>query len=228
MKFVETWSVDRWGSSGLNNAGVRDESCRVFRDCQTLPLISRQYEIRSKPTAAAWILICWPAMAVPPTSALVMRYTCSQLLHIRPTPWNVFKRVHGIGPASRHLSVTVGRQWANKKTQLSPIAKTASKTIVPASLPHKAYRSFADTLALRSSPILLYQSPSHAVYITGCWLVGGFCMTWATFNFYIQYLDPIKGTPEWIPVLMGGVCVATMCLGTWVILRVWIQMSRPC
>lgn len=156
-----------------------------------------------------------------------LRQTCSQLFYICPAQLQAFKCVHGVGPATRHLSVTVGRQWANKKARLSPIVKATSKTIAPASLPYKAHASFAETLALRSSPVLLYQSPSHVVYITSCWLLGGFCMTWATFNFYIHYMDPTKGTPEWIPVFMGGVCVAMLCGGTWAILGVWIQMLRP-
>lgn len=164
------------------------------------------------------------AMALLSTGIPPLRYTCSQLVHMRPTLWNAF---NDIGP-TRHLSVTVGRQWANQKARVTPMVKTTSKTVAPASLPPQAYRSFADTLALRPSPVLLYQSPSHAVYVTGCWLLGGFCMTWATFNFYSQYLDPIKGTPEWIPVLMGGVCVAMVCAGTWAILGVRIQMLRTC
>lgn len=162
-----------------------------------------------------------------PTRVPTLRQTCSQLFYMRPAQLHAFKPARGVGPAARHLSVTVGRQWADKKARLSPIVKATSKTIAPASLPYKAHASFADTLALRSSPVLLYQSPSHVVYITGCWLLGGFCMTWATFNFYSQYLDPIKGTPGWIPVLMGGVCVAMVCAGTWAIFGVRIQMWRP-
>lgn len=170
-------------------------------------------------------------MAVFAPGGPVLRHACSQLSHIRPPLLSAFKRVNGTGSATRHLSVTARRQWASKKAQLPPVAKATPKPVGPTSLPRlppKAYGSFADTLALRSSPILLYQSPSHAVYITGCWMLGGFCMTYATFNFYTQYLNPIKGTPEWIPVLMGGVCVAMACAGTWAIFGVRIQISYPC
>ena len=165
-------------------------------------------------------------MAVFPTRIPILRHTYSQLFHIYPTPCSAFKRGHGMGPATRHLSVTSCRQWATKKTRVSPIIKPSSRT-VPL-LPPKVYTSFADTLALRSSPILLYQAPSHALYITSCWLLGGFCMTYATINFYTQILDPLKGTPQWVPMLMGGLCVVMVCAGTWAVLGVRIQISRPC
>ncbi|KAA6416052.1 MAG: hypothetical protein FRX48_00771 [Lasallia pustulata] len=43
-------------------------------------------------------------------------------------------------------------------------------------------------------------------------------MTYATINFYTQILDPLKGTPEWVPVLMGSLCVVMVCAGTWAVL----------
>ena len=157
----------------------------------------------------------------------MLRHPHSQLSHIRPTPCNAFKRVQWMELTTRYFSLTAGRHWANKKARVSPDVKSTAKTVVPDSLPPKGYVSFADTLARRSSPILLYQAPSHTVYIAGCWLLGGFCMTWATFNFYSQYLDPAKGTPTWIPVLIGGVCVVMVCMGTWAILGVRISTVAP-
>ncbi len=80
------------------------------------------------------------------------------------------------------------------------------------------YRSFAETMALRPSPTLLYQAPSHTVYIVGSYVIGGFCLAYAGFNFYSHYLLPPEGLAPWVPIAFGGVCVFMTCFGTWLIL----------
>ena len=119
---------------------------------------------------------------------------------------------------SRYVS-SKARELASKTPQISLVQSKANLKHA-ASKGSNSYKSYADTLALRSSPTLLYQAPSPTSYIAGCFLLGGFCFTWAAINFYSQYLYPADGTPAWVPVFVGGVCVAMTCFGTWTILGV--------
>ncbi|KAI9886691.1 MAG: hypothetical protein M1823_001467 [Watsoniomyces obsoletus] len=73
-------------------------------------------------------------------------------------------------------------------------------------------------MACRPSPTLLYQAPSHTVYIVGSYIFGGFCLAYAGFNFYSHYLLPPEGLAPWVPIAFGGVCVFMTCFGTWLIL----------
>ncbi|KAI9823901.1 MAG: hypothetical protein M1832_002219 [Thelocarpon impressellum] len=74
--------------------------------------------------------------------------------------------------------------------------------------PQATYRSFAEKLALKPSPTLLYQAPSHTLYVVGSYAFGLFCLSYAGFNFYAHYLHPPPGLSPWIPVAFGGVCFA--------------------
>lgn len=86
--------------------------------------------------------------------------------------------------------------------------------------PAVQYRSFADNLALRSSPTLLYQSPAHVAFTVASYAFGGFCLVWAGWNFWSTYLYAPEGLSQWVSVGMGAVCFAMTCFGTWIILGV--------
>ena len=122
------------------------------------------------------------------------------------------------GLRSRYISSKAkqanSRQSSTSQREIISVPRPAGR-FQPVYKSSKAYQSFADTLALRASPTLLYQAPSPAVYITGCFLLGGFCFTWAAINFYSHYLYPADDVPAWAPVFVGGVCVAMVAFGTW-------------
>ncbi|KAI9842392.1 MAG: hypothetical protein M1838_003162 [Thelocarpon superellum] len=121
-------------------------------------------------------------------------------------------------------------QQASKKTHQARPAPRATKAPTPpasSSIPLRShvsrppaakYLSYADTLARRPSPTLLYRAPSHTLYKLGSYGFGGFCLSYAGYNFYAHYLYPPEGLSPWVPVAFGGVCFAMTCAGTWLLL----------
>lgn len=113
-------------------------------------------------------------------------------------------------------------------------ATAASKQIArPASPPAtsvqkssiiQTYRSFAEKLADRQSPTLLYQASSHKGFTIGCYALGTFCWAYAGINFYNEYLHPPTGVMNWIPIMFGTLCVIMTGFGTWFIRRVSFNM----
>lgn len=87
------------------------------------------------------------------------------------------------------------------------ISKAGSRPLPTLKGTHGAYKSLAETLSSRASPTLLFQAPSPTVYIAACYSFGAFCLIYAGFVFYSQYLHPMDGTPVWLPVMMGGISV---------------------
>lgn len=108
------------------------------------------------------------------------------------------------------------KSWKNI-TKSSKLGKPAS--VAPSKIP-SAYQSFAQLLALRQSPTILYQAQSHTWFIVNCYVVSGFCFTWAGINFYNEYLYPLEGIPPFLSVIMGGVCLFMVAIGGWFIVRV--------
>lgn len=105
-------------------------------------------------------------------------------------------------------------------TQISPSNPKNPPKSAPLQGPAAQYRSFADTLALRSSPTLLYQSPAHVAFTVASYAFGGFCLVWAGWNFWTTYLYAPEGLSEWVSVGMGVLCFGMTCFGTWILLGV--------
>lgn len=107
-----------------------------------------------------------------------------------------------------------------------PVARPASPltTSSPKSNIFQTYRSFAEKLAARQSPTLLYQASSHKGFTIGCYALGAFCWAYAGINFYNEYLHPPPGVMNWIPILFGTLCVIMTGFGTWFIRRVSLHM----
>lgn len=115
-------------------------------------------------------------------------------------------------PFPRVRAFSNARHLRAKKHQIERGSSNSTLKAVSRPLPtlksaHGAYKSLADTLSSRSSPTLLYQAPSPTVYIAACYSFGTFCLVYAGFVFYSQYLHPMDGTPVWLPVMMGGISV---------------------
>ncbi|KAI9838535.1 MAG: hypothetical protein M1819_004844 [Sarea resinae] len=125
------------------------------------------------------------------------------------------------------LSRLAARKPSSKKAPSAhqqPAAATASKKAATGTIssppPPKTtrYQSFADSLALRPEPTLLYRAPPHGLYITGCYAFGGFCFIYAGYNFYTMYLRPPASLPKWVPMAFGAVCFTMACFGTYCVL----------
>lgn len=103
-----------------------------------------------------------------------------------------------------------------------PVARPASSpaTSVQESKILQTYRSFAEKLAGRQSPTLLYQASSHKGFTMGSYALGAFCWAYAGINFFNEYLHPPAGVMSWIPIMFGTLCVIMTGFGTWFIRRV--------
>lgn len=88
----------------------------------------------------------------------------------------------------------------------------------------QTYRSFAEKLADRQSPTLLYQASLQKGFTIGCYALGSFCWAYAGINFYNEYLHPRPGVMTWIPIMFGTLCVIMTGFGTWFIRRVSLRM----
>ena len=112
------------------------------------------------------------------------------------------------------------RRLANKRPpqpakKANAVMQKSSRTAPAGRSSGGGYKSFSDVLAARPSPTLLYQSSSPILYITGCYILSGFCFGYAGWNFYSTYLHPPEMIGYWIPIMVGGVCVAMAFFGTW-------------
>ncbi len=144
---------------------------------------------------------------------------------------------------NRNFSLTSLR-LASPKTQRSPNKKSLpalpAKPAKPENPPKSgklgllprarnpsAYTPFAQSLALRPSPTLLYQVHSQTSFTVGCYVVGGVLVALAVINFYNEYLHPFERTWAYLPTMMAGVCLAVLILGLWVIRRVCSFENHP-
>ena len=101
--------------------------------------------------------------------------------------------------------------------QMSPrlSAKNTSAPRKPA-----AYESLVEKLALRSSPVLLYQASSYTPYIVGCYMVGGFFIAIAAFNYRTQDFARPGDLPKYVPVFITVGSSMIACFGLWQCLKV--------
>ncbi|KAL8910836.1 MAG: hypothetical protein Q9171_003925 [Xanthocarpia ochracea] len=110
----------------------------------------------------------------------------------------LLKQPKGSLPCLRRTLSTSIRQHAAKNTKLATKPprpnQIASKPIKgPAS---GNYKSFNQTLADRSEPLLLYQAASHTIYMAGCYSVGLLIFGWiAHTTSLIHTWTPVKYGP---------------------------------
>lgn len=121
---------------------------------------------------------------------------------------------------SRELSNNA-RILAQRKPQTPKRATpTPSHTLIAGSRKPAAYKPLTETLALRSSPTLLYQASSYTYYLFACYAAGGGLLAAAWFNFQTQFYVQPGGVPQWVPrfTSIGSFMIA--CGGFWMFLRV--------
>ena len=121
-------------------------------------------------------------------------------------------------PVTRRVPPNALAPKAATRTPSQPLPKSASlaQTIPPATASTtQNYKSFAATLASKSSPTLLYESPFPLIHTTVSYLFGGFCIAYGSWNIYAQVLHPLQdmgpiGTSFWV-----AIAAAMGFLGLW-------------
>ncbi|KAL5327049.1 hypothetical protein ACEPPN_004739 [Leptodophora sp. 'Broadleaf-Isolate-01'] len=103
------------------------------------------------------------------------------------------------------------------KTSNTP-AKAPTPAKGPALVTPTGYKSYAMSLAEKTHSTLLYQAPSHTMYMLTCYGTAGFCFTYATISFWSNYILAPPDLPTWVPVAFGGISLLMACLGGWVVL----------
>jgi hypothetical protein len=122
------------------------------------------------------------------------------------------------GPSIRQSFSTsqIVRFAAKKLQQPSTRAPTSAlKSSVP---PPKNYQSFAESLAVKTHPTLLYTAPPHTLYIVASYTGAFFCFSYAAYNFNANYANAPPDLSPWVPVAFGGVCFLMACFGGWLVL----------
>ena len=112
------------------------------------------------------------------------------------------------------------------------VLKPTTKAL-PKSDPRSAWQSLRDSatgrgafnpvvqrFVSRSSPQLLYQAPSPALYVTGCYIIGGFCLVYAAWNSWTVLVHPPEGLRTWVVYAIGGISLFVTVFGVYVLRKV--------
>ncbi|KAH7360438.1 hypothetical protein BKA65DRAFT_493128 [Rhexocercosporidium sp. MPI-PUGE-AT-0058] len=110
------------------------------------------------------------------------------------------------------------KQVMPKKKTSNASSSPPTPTQAPAPIVPIGYKSYAMSLAEKPHSTLLYQAPSHTVYMLTCYGTAGFCFAYATISFWSNYLLAPPDLPTWVPVAFGGISLLMACLGGWVVL----------
>ncbi|RFU31772.1 hypothetical protein B7463_g4542, partial [Scytalidium lignicola] len=80
------------------------------------------------------------------------------------------------------------------------------------------YQTFAATLAQKPNPTLLYQAPSHTLFIFSSYTAAAFFFSYAGISFYSNYLFPPPDLSTWVPIAFAGICFMMGAFGGWILL----------
>jgi hypothetical protein len=139
----------------------------------------------------------------------------------------LYESVAKVNSLRWRLFTSTVRQLAVKNAkpavrQLAPKSQLAARPLQTSKGNRLSYESFSESLARRPSPTVLYEAPSPYLYITGCYVLATACFAYAGFNFESTYLHPPQQLGYWIPIAVGGVCVAMAFFGVWSIFGVCV------
>ncbi|KAJ9154778.1 hypothetical protein NKR23_g2396 [Pleurostoma richardsiae] len=79
-------------------------------------------------------------------------------------------------------------------------------------------RSYAEQLAARGAPTVLYEAPSHFWLRLSAYGAGFFCTFYAIGNYWSIFLHPPVGLPWWVPHAFAVICVTMGAMGGWFLL----------
>lgn len=118
------------------------------------------------------------------------------------------------------FSVLYPRRFATKvASPLKAHPKVVSRN-VPQPLRAGEYQTMEQSLARRSSPTLLYQSPPFKLFSLGYYLAGAFCFAYSAVNFRLHYLNPVPGVSEWVRYSFVGITLVVAIAGLFFFTRV--------
>jgi hypothetical protein len=93
---------------------------------------------------------------------------------------------------------------------------TPTKAPTPAT--PAVYQSFASSLAQKSHPTLLYQAPSHALFMLSSYGAAVFCLSYGVIVFWSHSLHAPADLAFWVPYAYGGICFFMAAFGGWCLL----------
>ncbi|CAP68993.1 uncharacterized protein PODANS_7_9510 [Podospora anserina S mat+] len=110
-------------------------------------------------------------------------------------------------PPAPRPSLLVKPTQSVPKPSISPLL---ASTRAPAS-------SYANIIAQKPRT-LLYESPSHLWFRTGCFASGMFCISYSVYHYWTIQLHPPEGLAWWIPHAYGVICLAMAAMATYFIM----------
>lgn len=91
-----------------------------------------------------------------------------------------------------------------------------TKTIQPVTAPK--YESYATILSNKTGTTLLYDAPSHTAYKVACYSGGVFCLLYACFSFWSNYMQAPPDIATWVPYAFSVVSFMMAMFGSWLFL----------
>ncbi|KAI4161394.1 MAG: hypothetical protein L6R39_000066 [Caloplaca ligustica] len=126
--------------------------------------------------------------------------------------------IRNCSPCLRRTFSSSIRQHVAKKTK--PIPRPAKYTHKPVKAPASpAYKPFAQTLADRSEPVLLYQGASTTVYKAGCYTLGLLCFVWSVHSTRQMWYYPPPYFNRFLKGMYYGVCGLAIAMSAFFIMR---------
>lgn len=114
-------------------------------------------------------------------------------------------------PSSSFTTTSIFRAASKAR---APLPKTST---LPKASP-QIYTSYATTLAQKTSPTLLYNAPSHTLFLIASYTGASFCFAYAAYNFEAHYVNPPADLARWIPMTFGVICFGMAAFGGWLVL----------
>lgn len=105
---------------------------------------------------------------------------------------------------------------AKATSPLPPKPSVSPPTSFPSTSP-SVYTPYANTLAQKSHPTLLYQAPSHLLFIVSAYTGAFTCYGLTVFLASTIIINPPPGLAEWIPYSYGSAAIMMSAAGTWLI-----------
>ncbi|KAH8815898.1 hypothetical protein F5884DRAFT_665298 [Xylogone sp. PMI_703] len=149
--------------------------------------------------------------------------TTKQLHHIffipnsaHPSSHQQFSTSTLLRAVKRAQSKTPQHVLPSKSTSKpTPSTSTTTSKPKPSVL---TYQSFAANLAQKANPTLLYQAPSHTLFMISSYSAATFFFSYAGISFYSNYLHPPPGLATWVPIAFAGICFMMGAFGGWMML----------
>lgn len=127
------------------------------------------------------------------------------------TPTRAQARFLTSSPILRFAAKARSSKSPKKTIPITP-APNARKAVQP------IYATYAQTLAQKPHPTLLYQAPSHTVFLLSSYSGAFFCFTYAAYNLNITYFNPPADLASWVSYSFGGICFLMAAFGGYLLL----------